>query len=149
MKFSSFVPVASLAALLAFPIASAGAAEFTVDMQNTGDKGSMVFVPDLVRAAPGDTINFHPVDAGHNAETIKGMFPEGAEPFKSAPSKDFSVTLTVEGVYGIRCTPHYGLGMVMLVTVGKPNNLEAAEHAKNPPKAKKRFEPLFAELNAE
>ena len=47
-------------------------------MLNKGEKGSMVFVPDLIAAAPGDTIRFVPTDKGHNMETIKGMLPEGS-----------------------------------------------------------------------
>ena len=55
-----------------------------------------------------------PSDKSHNAETIKGMIPEGAEAFKSKMNEEFSVTLDKEGVYGIKCTPHYGMGMVAL-----------------------------------
>ncbi|NDW07667.1 pseudoazurin [Jiella pacifica] len=121
----------------------AHAAEHEVKMLNKGEKGIMVFEPDLVRAAPGDTIHFISVDAGHNAETIDGMIPEGAETFKGKPSKDVTVTLGEEGVYGIRCTPHYGMGMVALIVVGEPTNLAEAEKVKNPGKAKKKFADLF------
>jgi plastocyanin len=58
---------------------AAGAAEIEVKMLNKGEKGTMVFEPDFVSAAPGDTIRFVPTDKGHNVETIKGMLPEGAE----------------------------------------------------------------------
>ena len=51
------------------------AAEIEVLMLNKGAKGAMVFEPDLIVAAPGDTIRFVPTDKGHNVETIKGMLP--------------------------------------------------------------------------
>ncbi|SIT55664.1 hypothetical protein BQ8794_220228 [Mesorhizobium prunaredense] len=43
-------------------------------------------------------------------ETIKGMLPEGAEAFKSKFNEVFTVTLDKEGVYGVKCAPHYGMG---------------------------------------
>ena len=77
---------------------AAGAAELEVRMLNKGAKGTMVFEPDLIVAAPGDTIRFVPTDKGHNVETIKGMLPEGAEPFKSKFNEEFSVTFdTADG----------------------------------------------------
>ena len=51
-------------------------------MLNKGEKGVMVFQPDLVMAAPGDTVTFVPTDKSHNAEAIKDMLPEGATLFK-------------------------------------------------------------------
>ncbi|TGS56679.1 pseudoazurin, partial [Mesorhizobium sp. M3A.F.Ca.ET.201.01.1.1] len=66
---------------------AANAAEHVVQMLNKGEKGSMVFQPDFVRAAPGDTVKFVPTDKTHNAESIKDMIPEGAEPFKGKPSE--------------------------------------------------------------
>ena len=46
----------------------------------------MVFEPSFVKIAPGDTVRFVSTDKGHNAETIKGMLPEGAasSPVKAA-----------------------------------------------------------------
>lgn len=136
---------AALAAgVMAIAVQGAGAAEFEVHMLNKGEKGTMVFEPDFVQAAPGDTIRFVAVDKGHNAESIKGMMPEGAEPFKGKINEEITYTVSEEGVYGIKCTPHYGMGMVMLVAVGKPVNLEAAKAVKNPGKAKGVFEKLWA-----
>ena len=40
----------------------------------------MVFEPALIRVAAGDTVKFIPTDPGHNAETVRGMAPEGSEP---------------------------------------------------------------------
>lgn len=138
--FGKLIAAGALAVLFA---TSASAETFEIKMLNKGEEGSMVYEPAFVLAAPGDTITFVSVDKGHNAETIKGMIPEGAEPFKSKMSSDFSVTLDTEGVYGIKCTPHLGLGMIALVQVGAPVNLEEAAAVKQRGKAKKRFEPLF------
>lgn len=124
------------------------AAEHEVHMLNKGANGdAMVFEPALIRVAAGDTVKFVPTDKGHNAETIRGMIPEGAEPFKGAVGKEVEVTFTVPGVYGIKCLPHLAMGMVALVVVDDPSaNLEEAKAVKNPPKAKERFDAMFAEL---
>ena len=135
-----------LAALLLFGAGVALAADHQVHMLNKGTKGTMVFEPDFVAAAPGDTITFIPTDKSHNAETIKGMLPEGGKSFKSAVNEKFTLTLDQEGVYGVKCMPHYGMGMVLLVVAGKPVNLEAAKAVKHPGFAKKRFEAIFAEM---
>lgn len=124
------------------------AADHEVQMLNKGDKGAMVFQPDFIVATPGDTVTFVPTDKSHNAETIKGMIPDGAEPFKGKMSAAVTVQLDAEGVYGIKCTPHYGMGMVALIVVGSPVNLETAQAAKQPGKAKARFAELFEEASA-
>lgn len=126
----------------------ASAAEFEVHMMNKGEAGAMVFEPALTKVAVGDTVKFVPIDPGHNAETIRGMIPDGAEPIKGAIGKEVSVTFTVPGLYGIKCLPHYAMGMVALVMVGDPPaaNLDAAKAVKNPPLAQKRLDPLFEEL---
>ena len=89
-----------------------------------------------------------PTDKGHDAESIKGMIPDGAEPFKGKISQGITVTLDKEGVYGVRCSPHYAMGMVALIVVGQPTNLKEAEAVKNPGKAKAKFAELFAKVPA-
>jgi len=140
-----------LAAAAFATLAMAGgaqAADHEVQMLNKGEKGAMVFQPDLIQAAPGDTVTFVPTDKSHDAESIKGMIPEGAEPFKGKMSEKITVTVTAEGVYGVRCIPHYGMGMVALIVVGKPVNLEEAKVVKHPGKAKKVFAELLAKVPA-
>ncbi|RUW78745.1 MULTISPECIES: pseudoazurin [unclassified Mesorhizobium] len=139
------LPLIAAAIALLSVVAPVNAAEHVVQMLNKGEKGSMVFQPAFVRAAPGDTVKFVPTDKSHNAESIKDMIPDGAEPFKSKPSEEVTVTLTKEGVYGVKCAPHFGMGMVALIVVGKPVNLDAAQAVKQVGKAK----PVFAELFAE
>lgn len=126
----------------------AGAAEIEVKMLNKGEKGAMVFEPDLIVAAPGDTIRFVPTDKGHNVETVKGMTPAGAEPFKSKINEEFTIILDAEGVYGVKCTPHYAMGMVALIRVGDATNVEEARAVKQPGKAKAVFEELFGQVVA-
>lgn len=141
----SLILAASFAALA---IGNAQAADHEVQMLNKGNKGAMVFQPDFIEATIGDTVTFVPTDKGHDAESIKGMLPDGVEPFKGKINEQITVTLTAEGIYGVKCTPHYGMGMVALITVGKPVNLEAAQEVKHPGKAKKVFSDLFAQLPA-
>ena len=135
----------AMAALAAMMVAGgAQAAEHEIHMLNKGEKGTMVFQPDFVQAAPGDTIRFIPTDRTHNAETIAGMLPEGADTFKGKVNEDITITVTEEGVYGIKCLPHYAMGMVALVVVGEPVNLEQARAVRHPGVARKRFEDIFA-----
>ena len=139
------LPLVSAAIALLSVVGVANAEEHVVQMLNKGEKGSMVFQPDFVKAAPGDTVKFVPTDKTHNAEIIPGRIPDGAEPFKGKPSEEITVTLTKEGVYGVRCAPHYGMGMVALIVVGKPVNLEAAKAVKQVGKAKTVFPGLLDE----
>jgi pseudoazurin len=141
--------IAIAAALAALMVAgTAKAADHQVQMLNKGEKGPMVFQPDLIVAAPGDTVTFVPTDKGHDAASIDGMIPEGAQPFKGEIGKPITVTLDKEGVYGVKCVPHYGMGMVALIVVGKAVNQQQAEAIKQPGKAKKVFQALFADVPA-
>ncbi|MEX0955171.1 MAG: pseudoazurin [Rhizobiaceae bacterium] len=136
--------LAALALGVALALAgTANAEEHQVLMLNKGEKGAMVFEPDFIRAAPGDTVRFVPTDKGHNAETIKGMLPDGVEAFKGKFNEEIVVTVDQEGVYGIKCAPHYAMGMVALIEVGDAPNVEEAEAVKHPGKAKTAFAELF------
>lgn len=120
---------------------AAYAETFEVQMLNKGSDGErMVFEPSLVKAAPGDTIKFIAGSKGHNAETGKGMIPEGAEAFKGKINQELEVTLTTEGVYGVICKPHYAMGMVMTIVVGDVTAPEDFLSGRVPKKAKARFE---------
>ena len=140
MKTLAFAAIAVLAATVV------QAAEVEVKMLNKGAEGAMVFEPALVKIAPGDTVHFVAVDKGHDVLSIDGMIPEGATPFVGELNEDLTVTFTVPGVYGYKCKPHYGMGMVGLVIVGDPVNLEAVKAVKQTGLAKKRFAALFAAL---
>lgn len=140
MRSLSILLAAVLAASVAAP---ASAAEHMVKMLNKGSAGTMVFEPAFVKIAPGDTVRFVATDKSHNAETIAGMLPAGAAPFKGKMNQDVTVKFTKPGVYGVKCLPHYAMGMVALVQVGSPGNLAQAKSFKNPPLAQKRFNAVW------
>lgn len=135
---------ASLAALLLAP--AAYAENFDIKMLNKGVEGAMVFEPAFVKAAVGDTITFISTDKGHNVEGIKDMLPAGVEEFKSKSGEDYVLTIAAEGLYGLKCTPHYTMGMVALIQAGAPVNLDAVAGVMLKGKAKTRFEPLMAQI---
>ena len=112
-------------------------------------KNRMVFVPRILKIQPGDTVKFISASKGHNTESIKGMLPAGVEKWKSKIGKDFELTLNKPGIYGYKCTPHFGVGMVGLVVVEGDNwqaNLEDAKKAKKVGKSKKIFKEIWSEL---
>ena len=116
-------------------------------MLNKGAAGAFVFEPALTRVAVGDTVTFVPTDKGHNAQTVDGLLPAGAEPFKGAISQPVAVIFTVPGAYEVKCAPHYGLGMVAVVVVGdSPSNLDALKSATQPPKVAERLKAVFEQL---
>jgi len=128
--------------------AAAAAAQHEIRMLNKGEAGIMVFEPAFLEIAPGDTVHFRALDKGHNAASIDGMMPDGAASWKGGLSKDVTVSLDVEGVYGVRCVPHYPMGMVALIVVGDPSaNLEAAREVEHRGKAKQRMAELLDRLD--
>lgn len=136
-----------MSAAIVLAAGGAFAAEHEVHMRNQGETGAMVFEPATIKAAPGDTVHFIPSDKTHNVETIKGMLPEGAEPFKGKTNEEFTLTVTQPGIYGVKCAPHFAMGMVALIKVGdEPANLEAAQAVKLPGKAGERMKDNFAAL---
>lgn len=137
------IALAALALTLAGP---ASAREIVVQMKNQGAAGAMVFEPAFVKAQPGDTVKFVPTDKSHNAETIATMLPPGVTATKGKMNQEFVLQATAPGLYGIKCLPHYSMGMIALVQVGNgPSpNLAAARAAKLPPLAAKRMMPMLA-----
>lgn len=86
------------------------------------------FNPDIVTIQPGDTVGFINMTS-HNAVSIDTMLPEGATPFRGKLGENLKLTLDIEGIYAYVCEPHLGFGMVGLIIVGEPVNLEAAREA--------------------
>lgn len=110
-----------------------------VKMLNRNATGPMVYEPDFLQIAPGDTVKFIKTTSGHNAATVEGMVPEGYEGFLGKINEEIEVTLDKQGFYGIKCSPHYGMGMVMVIRVGD-SDLPASFPADDvPARAKKRF----------
>lgn len=134
-----------MAAVLAGP---ALAREHQVKMLNQGKEGAMVFEPAVVKAMPGDTVKFLATNPGHNAQTIAGLLPDGEAEQKGAMGKDFVLSVQSPGLYGIKCLPHYAMGMVAVIQVGKgPSaNLAAAQAVKLPPLARKRMDAYLAQV---
>ncbi|MFT4706225.1 MAG: pseudoazurin [Yoonia sp.] len=139
-----------IASGLALSVALTGAAAaegFEIKMVNRGEAGTMIFEPAFLRIAAGDTVKFIAEDRAHNAESIPEMMPEGAEEFTGKINEEISVTYDVEGLYGVRCKPHFAMGMVMTIAVG--DIAEAPEgymEGRIPRGAKKRFEKQLSNL---
>jgi pseudoazurin len=139
--------LAALAVLGATGFASA--ANFEILMLNKGTDGrSMGFSPSFLQVEPGDTVTFIPVDKGHNAETILDMIPADAETWKGKTNEQFTVTLTVKGLYGFKCFPHFNMGMVGLIQVGDDrSNLNELMNVRLPGKAQARMMELYAKTS--
>ena len=78
---------------------------------------------------------------------IKDILPEGVEVFKSKINEEYTLTVTEAGLYGVKCTPHFAMGMVGLIQVGDaPANLDAAKTAKMSKKARERMDAEIAQV---
>lgn len=137
--------------LLSLPLLLAGALlcslvqaqTYEVKMLNRGATGSMVYEPDYLRIEPGDTVKFIASQSGHNAASVEQMWPPGAPTFKGKINQQLEHTFTVAGLYGIQCTPHLAMGMVMLIQVGEPGPLAPALPATMPKRALDHFNSLL------
>ncbi len=98
--------------------------EYEVKMLNFGNDGSMVFEPGFLKVNVGDTVHFKSIDMAHNSESSIGLIPVNASGWKGNINEDISITLTEEGVYVYQCTPHLILGMVGVIQVGSPTNID-------------------------
>lgn len=137
----TFVTTVALAAL-AFTPAAMAQEEHRIEMRNVGsDAQPMVFQPAYVEAQVGDTIVIVNAMGAHNAQTIEGVWPDGAETFVGAMNQDVTFTVTEEGLYGIKCLPHYEAGMVGLIKVGSGEapNYDAAAAVEHPGRAAARM----------
>jgi pseudoazurin len=142
-----FVKMIAAAATSVMLLAGAASAEiFIVEMLDRGKDGLMVFEPAFIAAQPGDTIEFVSTTKGHNVVSIAGMLPEGVDPFRTKLNEDFSLTLKAEGLYGIKCAPHYVMGMVGLIQVGEAVNLQESAAVGHPKKSARRFERMFEQV---
>src|SRR3954468_17455440 len=103
-----------IAALLSLA-APATAAESTIEMLNSKDGENQVFSEKFTKVAKGDTVTFKASKPGHNAEFVPGGFPQGAQELRGQVGRDVAYRFDVPGIYLIRCAPHYGLGMVVVV----------------------------------
>lgn len=117
-----------------------------VEMKNRGSDGeSMVFEPDFVKANIGDTIHFVATTKGHSVDAIRGnSIPEGASEIKGKLNRDYLYKVKKEGVYIYRCKPHYAMGMIGVISVGEPHNLDEIKSLRlRGKKTKERFEKIL------
>ena len=132
------------ATLAAPPIMAQDGTVHVVEMLNRHpDLGNMVYDPPVVRAMPGDTIQWVSTDRGHNSQSMDGMLPDGVEPWKSDINADFELVVEAEGAYGYICTPHSSTGMVGLILVGQVDNLDQLKEVRQRGRARQRFEEYF------
>ena len=75
------------------------------------------------------------------------MLPAGVASTKGGMNKEFVLTVAKPGLYGIKCQPHYSMGMVGLVQVGNgPSpNIAQVKAVKLPPFAAKRMNVMLAQ----
>jgi pseudoazurin len=92
----------------------------------------------VLQINPGDTVTWKATNPGHNTASINEMSPDSSLQWDGKINEELKITFTKEGVYGYKCTPHYILGMVGIVSVGdNTTNLSAAsEYAAD---AEKKF----------
>ncbi|MCW5696640.1 MAG: pseudoazurin [Bauldia sp.] len=103
------------------------AAEHVVQMLNAGTDGIMVFEPGFVRASVGDTIRFVATNPGHFVQSV--ATPEGVPPWVGQFNTDFVVEVTLPGIYVYICPPHVAMGMLGVIQVDEPINLDAIQPA--------------------
>lgn len=126
-----------------------------VDMLNVDPddrQQRMLFKPAVLRVQPGDTVKFLATERGHNAQSIDGMVPEGAEEFNGRINEEIEVTLDIEGTYGYICQPHQTMGMIGFILVGDfTTNLDAVREAAGSLRGRdttRRVEQYLAEIDA-
>lgn len=119
-----------------------------VKMLNRGAGGAMVYEPDYLAIAPGDRVKFIATQPSHNAASLPGFLPEGAEPFKGRINEEVEVTFEVPGFYGIQCIPHLAMGMVMLIQVGERPSSAVQIPASLPTRARQRFEQILEQADS-
>jgi len=147
MQSKTAVLVTAISAMFVTP---GFAAEHEVKMLNRGEDGEMmVFEPAFLKVEPGDTVTFVPTDKSHNAESILGAIPEGAEAFKGRINEEISVTFDAEGVHAYKCTPHFALGMVGLIQVGdSTDNLADIQSVRLPGRAAAKMALLVEQVGS-
>jgi pseudoazurin len=143
---SIMAPLLALAFALG-PPSDALAREIEVKALNRGPSGALfVFAPELIRVEPGDSVSFVAADKGHEVHSVPGMIPEGAQPFEGRMNQDVKVSFTVPGVYVVACRPHAAMGMVAVIVVGEPVNLDRIDPGTLTGKARGKLESLLASL---
>lgn len=147
---TSRIGLAGAALLFCFAFTNVAAAdEIVVEMLNSDGEGKkMLFKPDFIKANVGDTVKFVPTQQPHNAQSIPEIWPEGAEQFVGEINKEVTLRIEKPGVYGVKCMPHYGMGMIALIQAGdeRPNEAQLEAYKPRGKESTKRFEELKAQV---
>lgn len=148
MATKTAIHAIAMTLLLGMASPAIAAEEHVAKMLNSGSDGQfMVFEPSCLEVEIGDTVRFVATDPAHNAQTIPEIWPEGAAMFKGEMSKDVTLRIEKPGVYGVKCLPHYPMGMIALVVAGDPVNADQVG-AYDPPSdvVKQRIDTLSGKL---
>ena len=107
------------------------------------------FEPNYLRIEPGDTARFSGTVGEHTITSVQRMLPQGVEHIEinSLPSKD--IKFDIPGIYGLKCRVHNRYGMVALLVVGEPVNLEEAKTFRLRRFGKTEMEGLLLKLEEE
>jgi pseudoazurin len=120
-------------------------------MLNVGSDGSkMVFEPEIVYIKKGEAVKFIPKDKGHNVMlmTEKGSSPEGTDAWEGKINKEYLQVFDKEGIYGVKCKPHYAMGMVGGVVVGSPSNYNQFKSVKFKNKVQARMSKILGKIQS-
>lgn len=127
----------------------AQADEHVVKMLNMSSQPSveyMVFEPDFVKAKVGDTVRFVAADRNHNAEAIDETWPDGVEQIEGKLNQEIVLTVTNDGVCGVKRLPHDAMGMIAKAVAGSPD-LEKIKAMKFSGRMERRMQNMIAKAS--
>lgn len=142
MPTKTFFNMAASALLCVMQLSVSHAETFEVKMLNRNHTGAMAYEPDFLEIQPGDKVKFIATNSTHNAASIEGMIPAEATPFIGKINEEIEVSFKETGLYGIKCVPHYAMGMVMLVKVGQEPLEKLQIPAQVPARAQQRLQAI-------
>ena len=102
---------------------------------------------DYLEIQPGDTVKFIRKHKSHNAASIAELSPANYPGFMGKIDEEIEVTYDNPGFYGIKCSPHYAQGMVMMIKVGDTTLPDSYRAFKAPGIADKRFQEIYARID--
>ena len=91
--------ISSLGVLLSAALlcSSTWAQTHEVKMLTRSATAGMVYEPDYLQIAPGDTVKFVATQSGHNAATLPELLPDGAQAFKGKSMRKLNRPLPFPG----------------------------------------------------
>ena len=106
------------------------AENYEVKMVNADASGQvMILDPPFLKANIGDTVTFLPTDLLHNSQSVPDLIPSSANTWKGDMNEKITILLNTEGVYVYQCTPHIALGMIGVIQVGNPINIDDVKNS--------------------